>query len=207
MSKNTPINCSQITESLDPGETEQDLQLVERMIEGDERALEELIRRHSAQVVRVCRRICFDEAEVHSIVSDVFWEIWSRANTFDSTRGSVRTFLLLIARSKSIDNRRATASRQRVRAKLAEFSPTSLSQLGRDHPSAESIRLEFTLQVQTALKCLPSTQREAIELAFFKGYSHDEVARQLNTPLGTIKSRIRTGLRQLKRSLPDDCSS
>ncbi len=188
--------------------SEQDSRLVEKMAAGDERALEELIKRHSSQVARVCRRICHDEAEVHWIVSDVFWEIWSRASTFDATRGSVRTFLMMIARSKAIDNRRSAASRQRTQAKLAELTPHSPKLLGVDcQPTSASIRLESTSRVRSALESLPTIQREAIELAFFKGYSHLEVARQLNAPLGTIKSRIRTGLMQLKRSLPEEQAS
>ncbi len=185
-----------------------DQQLVAKMAQSDEAALEELIRRYSGQVARVCRRICHDESETNCLVSEVFWELWSRAGSFDATRGGVRTYLMMIARCKSIDYRRSAASRQRVQAKLVQFSECSLpDSAASEHPSSETIRMEWSAQLQAALHNLPLSQRRPIELAFFDGYTHSEVARQLNAPLGTIKSRIRTGLLQLKRSLPEEFSS
>ena len=95
--------------------------LVQALAHGDEAALREVISRYGGLVRQICRRICFDETVVNELVSEVFWEMWRRADSFDPNRGTVRTYLLTMARSRAIDRRRASTSRQRMQSRFAEL--------------------------------------------------------------------------------------
>ncbi|MCA9135150.1 MAG: sigma-70 family RNA polymerase sigma factor [Planctomycetales bacterium] len=179
-----------------------DEQLLKRMAQRDEIALREFISRYAAQVTRVCSKICFDEHVVNSLVSEVFWEIWHRSTTYDSSRGSVRTFLMIIARSKSVDQRRSDCARQRQRSTAANSYPHENRGIEWENRTDDSLtRAETASKVRMALSGLPKTQRRAIELAFFDGFTHEQVAEQLAEPLGTIKTRIRQGLKKLRTAL------
>ncbi|MCA9192495.1 MAG: sigma-70 family RNA polymerase sigma factor [Planctomycetales bacterium] len=178
--------------------------LVKLVAGRNEDALDELIRRHAGHVMGLCRRICFDEHDVNALVSDVFWELWGRADKYDGTRSSVRTYLLTIARCRAIDRRRSATARQRLFA--AQGGTTNYAQSVAapvDQPFAQSLQLEKAEHVQKALEQLPAPQQAAIKLAFFHGLTHEEVAQRLQMPLGTIKTRIRTGLIQLRKALAE----
>lgn len=185
-----------------------EVELIESIAKGSEACLNELISRYASQVTGICRQICPDETEIHSLVSEVFWEAWRRAASYDSRRSSVRTFLLMIARSRAIDWRRAASARQRALKRYATLSSDNeVLHIDSTHPSAASLRQETESDLKTAISSLPEVQGEAIELAFWKGYTHEEIARQLDTPLGTVKTRIRSGLRQLKQILSCEYST
>lgn len=169
--------------------------------ERNESALHELIRRYGGQVRRVCKRICFDETEVSAVISDVFWQLWRNAESYDASRGTVRTYLLTMARSRAIDKRRAAVSRQKLHSHLATLAG-GFSAFQDDSEISEGIVSEERAhEVRKALCSLPDLQQIPIELAFFDGLTHEEVARHLDAPLGTVKSRIRSGLIHLKKIL------
>lgn len=178
-----------------------DRELAERIAAGDEAALTELIRRYSGHVAGLCRRICRDESDVNDLVSEVFWELWCRAGSFDANRSNVRTFLLLVARSRAIDRRRSS----RARLQRQTVAAQDADKIGAESPEVKQVlQAEESQLVHSALNHLDASQRQVIELAFFDGLTHEQVARQLGAPLGTIKSRIRSGLLQLKRILARD---
>lgn len=188
--------------------SKEEVELLQSIAKGSESCLDELISRYASQVTGICRQICPDETEIHSLVSEVFWEAWRRAASYDSRKSSVRTFLLMIARSRAIDWRRAASARQRALKRYASLSSDGETlHIDTAQPSAASLRLETESHLKSALNSLPEVQGEAIKLAFWKGYTHEEIARKLDTPLGTVKTRIRSGLRQLKQILSCEYST
>lgn len=175
-----------------------DQSLLRRIQRREETALEELYDRHSTAVYSLALRIVGDRAAAEDVLSDVFWRVWRRAETFDPGRGSVTAWLLTIARRRALDELRMGARRQR-----RERSPDAGAghQAPAPTPEGEALAGEVQQHVRGALSALPPEQRAPIELAFFEGLTHVEIADRLQEPLGTIKTRIRTGMQRLRESL------
>ena len=176
--------------------------LIERVASGCQESLAQLISRYGALVNQTCRNICGPEAELAALASEVFWELWVRAERFQEQKGSLRTYLMLIARSCAIDYRRSQRARQESIRRHVRLSVADEADLDPSTgPCSMAIRDEECQQARKALRCLDPAQREAIELAFFEGLTHEQVAQRMMAPLGTTKSRIRLGLKQLKKYL------
>ena len=194
-------------ESGEPRQTrEADENAMRRMATGDGGALSELYDRYGRAMFSLAVRILRDQSDAEEIVQDVFAQAWRQAARYDTTRGAVVAWLLMMTRSRAID---------RLRARRGQ------PPLEGDHPSAlrdaadGSTPIDIALltadqvgRVRAALESLPDAQRTAIELAFHEGLTHTEVAERLEQPLGTIKTRIRLGLLRLRAALPspDDAS-
>ena len=168
----------------------------------DERALAELIQRYGGQVQAISRLICGDDLEANGVVSDVFWEFWRHSDCYSKERGSLRAYLLTMARSRSIDRKRAMSSRSRQHSEFidATIATADANSLNRS-PDHQVIHDESAEQIQQALCQLSDLQRQLLKLTFFHGMSHREVANSANLPLGTVKTHIRKGLLRLKRLL------
>lgn len=177
---------------------EADVQLLRRVAEGQESALRDLILTYSPAVNYLCKRICGDELSANEVVSEVFWELWRRAATFDPRKSSVRSFLFMIARSRAIDVRRANSARHRALEAHREQVRSTTTNTQPDLADRGIMAAEFRLQLDSALSSIPQQQREAVELAFLDGMTHEEIAEHLDSPLGTIKTRIRSGLKKLR---------
>ena len=164
-----------------------DAGLMERLARGDDRALGELYRRHANAIFAFGRRL-LNDAESEDLVHDVFLEAWRNAASYDRQRGSVRVWLLVRARSRALDRLRRRASALRPAPERVEaHDPVPELELARD--------------VRESLAALGDDQREAIVLAFYDGLTHDEIAARLGNPVGTVKSRIRRGLIELRTAL------
>ena len=164
----------------------------------DRQALSILYDRHGALLLAICRRVLKDAAEAEEVLTDVFFEVWTKADRFDASRGNPLTYLVTLARSRSIDRQRSRASRPKI---TSDF-PDATDQTARGPSPLESMGLaERQTQVKAALSALDPTQREALECAFYDGLSHSEIAAKLNRPLGTVKTYIRQGLIRLRDSL------
>lgn len=174
--------------------------LVPRVAQGDERALEELYAATSARVFGLALRILRDRPSAEEAVVDVYAQVWRQAERYDPSKGTVASWITTLARTRSIDlsriQRRRTQRDTDVTPELAE----TLCDPGAG-PALEAAGGDHAERVRAALERLPRDQRVAVELAFFSGLSHTEVARTLSTPLGTIKTRIRTGLSNLRSAL------
>lgn len=176
--------------------------LVRLICQRDEPALAVLIQRYSGQVYAICKRICKDELDAYGVVSDVFWEFWRNADRFRSERGSLRAYLLTMARSRAIDRQRSVASLAHQRNRFIEAVQNGGIDLAiTDAPERQWIFEEDAIEVQQALCRLTVIQRQVLQLAFFDGLSHREVAQTLQLPLGTVKSHIRKALLRLKHLL------
>ena len=176
-----------------------DESLLRRIQRRDETALEELYDRQSTAVYSLALRIVGDRAAAEDVLSDVFWRVWRRAETFDPRRGSPTAWLLTITRRRALDELRMGARRER-----RERSPDAMGEVPQERapsPEGEALAGEVQEHVREALSALPREQRGPIELAYFEGLTHVEIADRLQEPLGTIKTRIRTGMQRLRESL------
>jgi RNA polymerase sigma-70 factor (ECF subfamily) len=175
-----------------------DLEVLSRLARGDGEALAALYDRHSRAVYSLALRILGDTREAEEAVQDVFAQAWRQASRYDTSRGAVVAWLLMMTRSRSIDRVRS----RRGLPPVAADNEIALGVLS--DPSAGPERAALTAErqssVRQALERLPLVQRLAIELAFFEGLTHVEIAEQLEVPLGTIKTRIRLGLMKLKEA-------
>ena len=170
----------------------------------DEPALLVLIQRYGGQVHTICNSICGDELEASGVASDVFWEFWRYAELFQSERGSLRSYLLTMARSRSIDRKRSMTSLSRQRSKFIDSKINSNHELAAaDSPDHRALCIEKIEEVQQALCQLSDLQRQMLQMAFFDGLSHREVASALQIPLGTVKTHIRKGLLRLRYLLSE----
>ena len=180
-----------------------DRTLVLSMRGGDERALAALYDRHSPALLGLVMRIVRDRADAESVLMKVFLQVWRSAGTFDAERGSVVGWLATIARSRALDQVRSSVRRER-REPMQVDSETPLVLVDTSaagDPGAAVEAQETRRAVQRALESLQPGQRTAIELAFFEGLTHVEVAERLAEPLGTVKTRIRLGMIKLRELL------
>ncbi len=177
--------------------TTDDQHALDRMRRGDEGGLAELYDRHGRFVYALAVRIVRDRGDAEDVTQDVFVQVWTHAERFDAGRGQVVAWLMNIARARAIDLLRRRRVRPQPAADDAPMETTDLTP-GQDVQLDWSRRAEA---VQQAMTSLPLLQRMAVELAFFEGLTHAEIAEQLEVPLGTIKTRVRQGLLKLRDSL------
>jgi RNA polymerase sigma-70 factor, ECF subfamily len=175
-----------------------ELALVERLAARDEAALEALYERHAGIVLGLLSRILGAGGQAEEVLQEVFLQVWRDAPGYRAERSSPRSWILMIARSRALD--RLKSDQARVRREEAVGGPTAASAV---LPLAERrlLRGETCRQVRAAIGTLSAEQRQAVELAFFEGLTHTEIAARLGAPLGTVKSRILLGLRRLRKVL------
>ena len=161
-----------------------------------EDALAEAYRRHAGAVYALARRVTGDTVLGEEVVQEVFLRLWNSPDKFDPDRGSLRSYLLAQAHGRSVDLLRSESSRRRREETDARRTATS----GYD-VEHEVWDLAVADHVKEAVAVLPVEERRAIELAYFGGHTYREVAQMLNQPEGTVKSRIRAGMRRLATEL------
>jgi RNA polymerase sigma-70 factor (ECF subfamily) len=171
--------------------------LVRRMAAGDHAAMAEFYDQTSALVFGLALRILGDRGAAEDVLADVYTQVWRQAAAYEPARGSPSAWLLAMTRSRAIDQRRAR-QRDRVTEPLGSDSEVSADASGPEALSAAAERHRF---VHQALRHLSAELREVIQLAYFGGLSHSEIAAQLQHPLGTVKTRIRIGMTQLRTLL------
>ena len=179
-------------------EVSPDATLLSRLLQKDVSAFEQLYDRHSRLVYGLVLRILQQASTSEEVVQDVFLQLWRNADQYDSSRGPFVPWLCTMARNRALDQLRLKSERQRRR----EDQPVELPQVvvAPDYEKAidEKRRAE---RVRALLASLTPQQKKAIELAYFEGLSHSEIAAALKEPLGTVKSWIRNGLLRLKEGL------
>jgi RNA polymerase sigma-70 factor (ECF subfamily) len=183
------------------GKLAPDQDAVQRMARGDDAdALKTVYDRHIRAVFSLALRIVSDEGEAQDVVQDVFTQAWTQASRYDPARGSVSTWLLTMTRSRAIDrlrSRRAKPDSTRLSDDLAVVELPDPAR-GQEHAMLQD---EAATRLRAALQELPLLQRVAIELAYYEGLTQSEIAERLEQPLGTVKTRIRTGLLKLREVL------
>ena len=172
------------------GET--DYRLVTRIVHRDEGAFGAIYDRYSRVVYSVALRVVRDAGIAEDILHDIFLNLWRSPQQFDGARGKLAPWLAVIARNRAIDWIR----KQRIQEDLSEV------QLVADEDMAGEVERKLAIErVRLALNALPEKQRVALELAFFQGLTHADIAAQADEPLGTIKTRIRSALLAVRRAL------
>ena len=184
-----------------PGGGASDLDLLERIRASDASALDALYARYASPVYSLVWKILQNAEESEDVALDVFWQIWRQADRYDSSRGAPPAWIFTVARSRAIDRLRA---RQRREDRTISFDDPAAKLDPLDEEAGPDQVASFRQTrdaVREAMQTLPTAQREAVELAFFKGLTHVEIATKLRQPLGTVKTRIRQGLIRLRRQL------
>ena len=179
----------------DPGDAA-DLEAVRRMADGDGQALAMLYDRHSRVTYSLALRILGEPLEAEEVVQDVFSQAWRQAARFDRSRGAVVAWLLMMTRSRAIDRLRSRQPRRDADDPDLDGLPADVAPV-----SEQLIASQQVAHVREAMTALPMEQRTALELAYFEGLTQTEIAERTQTPLGTVKTRIRTALTSLRRSV------
>ena len=177
-----------------------DVQIIQRVVAGDQRALGELYDRWSKPAFSLARRVCADEGLAEDVVQEVFIAFWREPGRFDPARGAFGSWLLTLVHHKAVDAvRRESAIRRRTVPAAEDGEEWSVA----PGPGADQAALGAVVagQVRDALGRLPDEQREALALAYYGGYTQREVATLTGVPLGTVKSRMFTGVQRLRSVL------
>lgn len=174
-----------------------DVELLRSIASGDAESLVALYDRYGRLAFGLAYRILGDAPAAEEVVQDAFMRVWRQAARFDPSRGAVRSWLLSIVHNRSIDLLRGREGRRRSESGLEGIERT-LAEPDVWGEVALTLRRE---RVRHAVAALPAEQRSAIELAYFDGLTHSEIAERTGIPLGTIKSRLRLGLKKLHDAL------
>ncbi|MGD2077067.1 MAG: sigma-70 family RNA polymerase sigma factor [Chloroflexota bacterium] len=181
----------------------EDIALIDLVIQKNEAALGELYDRYHRLVYSIAINVVGRPEDAEEITLDVFTRIWEKADTYQSEKAKVTTWLTRMARNRAIDVlRRESVRPMKHSVSWAQVSPLPAADHNRPEPAAH-----LTMQkerVREAIASLPDSQQEVLALAYFKGYSHSEIARELDIPLGTAKGRIRLGMQKLRDLLQDE---
>ena len=173
-----------------------DSDLIALVGKGDGAALMTLYDRYNRQAFGLAFRILSDAATAEEVVQDAFLALWRNATSFDTSRGAVKTWLLTIVHNRSIDRIRSAKSRVgQVELEVADYAGANT-----DPWDDVTDQLDGE-QVRAAVAELPPDQRTAVEMAYFQGLTHQEISDRTSIPLGTVKGRLRLGLRKLSTSL------
>lgn len=171
-----------------------DIALLERIVARDERAVGELYDRHHRLMFGLILRILQDRSEAEEVLQEVFVLVWTRAETYNVALGSPAAWLVRVSRNRAIDRLRAN----RVRLKAVESAPLPEAAVSPELLAGQS---EQQRAVARALDLLPDEQRVLIEQAYFLGLTQSELSERFRMPLGTVKTRIRTGMLALRQHL------
>jgi RNA polymerase sigma-70 factor, ECF subfamily len=175
-----------------------DEDLMRLVARGDARAFEVIYERHSTAAFSLAYRICGIRAAAEEVAQEAFLAIWRGAASYDRTRGSVRTWLLGVVHNRAIDAiRRATAHDRR---RASDEHAAELLEAP-ERTDIEIARREDARSMRALIDALPNEQRRVIELAYFGGFTHEQIAELLDAPLGTVKSRMRLGLEKMRASI------
>jgi len=169
-----------------------DLALVTAIRSGDEGAMAELYDRYSSIVYSVALRVLQDAGAAEDVLQDIFMQLWRNPGAFDASRGNMGAWLAVIARHRAIDALRKRRPESDIENVVVSVEPDLAS---------DAERSRAMTKVRGALETMSASQRTALEMAYFDGLTHAEIAEKTGEPLGTIKTRIRTGLMSLRKVL------
>jgi RNA polymerase sigma-70 factor (ECF subfamily) len=187
-----------VLEKLPAEDQPSDAELMEQLIRREPWALERLYDRYARPVYSLVLRIAQQAASAEEIVQDVFLQLWRNADLYQAARGPLEPWLFTLARNRALDHVRLKREKQRRREETLNERPFPC---GAPNPEQLVDRERRAERVRQLMASLPPRQRQAIELAFFEGMTHSEIAAALREPLGTVKSWIRAGLLRLRESL------
>lgn len=173
-------------------------ELIQALASGDEQALARIYDAHGAAVYALALRITRTPADAEEVTQEVFLQAWRSAARFDADRGSLAAWLLVMARTRALDR-----LRREKRRPAESTEPSAFERIPNASPGVDVIAVtnQEAARTRAALAALPREQREAVELAYFEGLTHSEIAARTAQPLGTVKTRIRSAMQQLRAAL------
>lgn len=175
--------------------------LLARVVKGDQQAFSQLYDYSSTLLFTLAVRILGNREEAAELLQEVYLEVWRKVSRYDVGRGTPIAWLVTLTKSRAIDRLRAKASRgYRATNPLEAGTAAQVADPG-PNPLETQADQELRMAVGTAVAGLPQAQQQAIELAYYEGLSHTEIAARLNQPLGTVKTRIKLGMSRLRESL------
>jgi len=177
---------------MDAASNAPDQVLLANVSRGDSAALRALYDTCSGRALSIAYRVLGTRSEAEEVVQETFVQVWRQAASYDASRGGATAWIATIARSRALDRLRTRAAGERAVARSEEPDPPA-----QPSPPELAAQRELRTQVIAALGALPQEQRSAIELAYYEGLSHTEIAARLGDPLGTVKTRVRLGLAKL----------
>ena len=183
---------------MDDAEPRTDEELIADLGRGDSEALGLLYDRYRRLAMAVAYRILEDASAAEDCLQDAFVQVWRNHASFHPERGNVKSWLLTIVRNAAIDRHRGREGRARQDRPIDDIE----YMLGEnDDPHEQAVESMQSAQIQAAIRTLPDEQRDAITLAFFNGLTHQEIAERMGVPLGTVKGRMRLGLKKMRSHL------
>jgi RNA polymerase sigma-70 factor, ECF subfamily len=190
-----------MTRSAQESDSEFEAQLISRIAEGNDSAFDALYKRFSGSLYGMAYRMMNDAKEAEDVLQEGFTYIWRKAATYDPNRSSPFAWAVMITRNKAIDRLRVRQRLEKLRERVT--SEESFYQDTDETSANEPTLRERGALVRSALQQIPQEQRQVLELSFFGGLTHEQIAQRLDTPLGTIKARIRRGLLRLRDCLKE----
>jgi RNA polymerase sigma-70 factor (ECF subfamily) len=195
----TVIACAFAPSQPSPKNADQELtRLIRAAAEGDQIAFGEFYNLTNRSVFGLSLRILGDQGAAEEVTLDVYLQVWKQAKSYNPDRGRPTSWLMMMARSRAIDRIRGS---KYVKHETETLDNAATFAENAEDPEEESLFAERRRIVRAALKTLPPEQRQVIEAAFFSGLSQSELAARLGVPLGTVKTRMRSGMIRLRRCL------
>ena len=176
-------------------------ELLKKVAAGDQTAFSQMYDQSSSVLFSLTLRILGDKDEAAELLQEVYMEIWRHANRFNEGRGSPLAWMVILTRSRAIDRLRSRQWKSRGSTDSIDESTPEVAFTSGNDPLEFSAQRELRKHVEGAMGELPEEQRQSLELAFYGGLSHREIADQLHEPVGTIKTRIRLAMKKLKSTL------
>jgi RNA polymerase sigma-70 factor (ECF subfamily) len=164
--------------------------LIAAIRSGNQDAMAQLYARYSSVVYAVALRVLGDTAAAEDVLQEIFIQLWRNPGAFDSGRGNLAPWLAVITRNRAVDSLRKRRPQTEISETTVSVEPDLASQADRGRVMEK---------VRAVLKDMPQAQRSSLEMAYFEGYSHSEIAEKTGEPLGTVKTRIRNGLMLLRK--------
>jgi RNA polymerase sigma-70 factor (ECF subfamily) len=166
--------------------------LISAIRSGNQEAMAQLYDSYSSVVYAVALRVLGDAAAAEDVLQEIFMQLWRDPGSFDASRGNLAPWLAVIARNRAVDVLRKRRPQTEISEAVVSVEPDL---------AGEADRGRTVEKVRAVLKDMPAQQRSALEMAYFEGYSHSEISEKTGEPLGTIKTRIRTGLMLLRKAV------
>jgi RNA polymerase sigma-70 factor, ECF subfamily len=166
--------------------------LIAAVRSGNQEAMAQLYDRYSSVVYSVALRVLGETGAAEDVLQEIFMQLWRSPGAFDASRGNLAPWLAVIARNRAVDTLRKRRPQTEITETIVSVEPDL---------AAESDRGRVTDKVRSVLKEMAAPQRQALEMAYFEGYSHSEISAKTGEPLGTIKTRIRAGLMLLRKAV------